>query len=463
MNIMYCRTCGNKINDNAEICVKCGCKPLIGKSYCQNCGAGTTEQQEMCTKCGTRLKTIVYDNPINNRKHIIGIVLTVLGFILLTITVLRIGEGFISKEFIYDFIYEPSYFFEDISIGLVCIAISVVFIFLGKRLNGHKEKFKNIFNALKPTQIYNDIFDETGINTNQQFNTRFNVQSANTAENLKEISISQTEITNKAVTTSVQTQEEQILSTRNVSLQQPKSVLDEQQLLNYIKTMPVQWEFSNTNTLENKELQKLCSIFLNNKEVSTYNCPEYFRQMEFVIQKKRARTSIREDYGKVMIQNILFELYEYSYLMNTFHVLENNADNIINIDRIEFWTLVQDDCHKRIENLEFEKRNNPAIHDMFQKYELNSQKIKMVENDYVNPQEYDYIYASSMTGTLLSIILDCVLNGEICMGNTYQPTLQVIKKYSANDIIATLDASIAAYVNFSLGMYTNGGVLPIKQ
>ena len=92
-----------------------------------------------------------------------------------------------------------------------------------------------------------------------------------------------------------------------------------------------------------------------------------------------------------------------------------------------------------------------------------SQKIKMVENDYVNPQEYDYIYASSMTGTLLSIILDCVLNGEICMGNTYQPTLQVIKKYSANDIIATLDASIAAYVNFSLGMYTNGGVLPIKQ
>ena len=68
-----------------------------------------------------------------------------------------------------------------------------------------------------------------------------------------------------------------------------------------------------------------------------------------------------------MIHNIFFELYEYSYLINTFHVLENNADNIINIDRIEFWTLVQDDYHRRIENLEFEKRNNPAIHDMLQK------------------------------------------------------------------------------------------------
>ena len=61
---MYCRTCGNKINDNAEICVKCGCKPLIGKSYCQNCGADTTEQQEMCTNCGSRLKTIVNNDPI---------------------------------------------------------------------------------------------------------------------------------------------------------------------------------------------------------------------------------------------------------------------------------------------------------------------------------------------------------------------------------------------------------------
>ncbi|WP_285824056.1 hypothetical protein [Schaedlerella arabinosiphila] len=460
---MYCRTCGNKINDNAEICVMCGCKPLIGKSYCQNCGADTTEQQEMCTNCGARLKTIVYNNPINNGKHIIGIVLTVLGLVLLALTALRIGKGIISKEFIYDFIYEPSYFFEDISIGLVCIFISVVFIFLGMRLNGHKEKYKNIFNALKPSQIHNDSFDETKMDTNQQFNMRFNVQSANAVNNLREISISQTETTDKAITPFVQSQEEQIHPSGSVPLQQPKSVLNEQQLLNGIKTMPVQWEFSNTNTLENKELQKLCSIFLNNKEVSTYNCPEYFRQMEFVIQKKRARTPIREDYGKVMIQNILFELYEYSYLMNTFHVLENNVNDIINVDRIEFWTLVQDDCHKRIENLEFEKRNNPAIHDMFQKYELNTQKVKMIENEYVHPQEYDYIYASSMTGTLLSIILDCVLNGEIYMGNAYQPTLQVIKKYSANDIIATLDASIAAYVNFSLGMYTNGGVLPRKQ
>lgn len=30
---MYCRTCGNKMNDNAEICVKCGMKRNVGTDY----------------------------------------------------------------------------------------------------------------------------------------------------------------------------------------------------------------------------------------------------------------------------------------------------------------------------------------------------------------------------------------------------------------------------------------------
>lgn len=53
---MYCRNCGEFVNDKAEICVKCGCRPLNGNEYCQECGAKTTEKQEMCVKCGCRLK-----------------------------------------------------------------------------------------------------------------------------------------------------------------------------------------------------------------------------------------------------------------------------------------------------------------------------------------------------------------------------------------------------------------------
>lgn len=53
---MYCRNCGAVLNDKAEICVKCGCRPLNGDEYCQECGAKTTQKQEMCVKCGCRLK-----------------------------------------------------------------------------------------------------------------------------------------------------------------------------------------------------------------------------------------------------------------------------------------------------------------------------------------------------------------------------------------------------------------------
>ncbi len=52
---MYCRTCGNKMNDNAEICVKCGVKRNVGIDYCQVCGSRTTATMTNCRKCGARL------------------------------------------------------------------------------------------------------------------------------------------------------------------------------------------------------------------------------------------------------------------------------------------------------------------------------------------------------------------------------------------------------------------------
>lgn len=55
---MYCRVCGSVVNDKADICLKCGCRPLNGNAYCQECSAETTEKQELCVKCGCRLKKI---------------------------------------------------------------------------------------------------------------------------------------------------------------------------------------------------------------------------------------------------------------------------------------------------------------------------------------------------------------------------------------------------------------------
>ncbi|MDP8268093.1 MAG: TM2 domain-containing protein [Candidatus Tenebribacter davisii] len=54
---MFCRNCGKDVPENAEVCVNCGMKPLMGKKFCQNCGAETKENQEVCTKCGVKLKS----------------------------------------------------------------------------------------------------------------------------------------------------------------------------------------------------------------------------------------------------------------------------------------------------------------------------------------------------------------------------------------------------------------------
>jgi RNA polymerase subunit RPABC4/transcription elongation factor Spt4 len=56
---MFCRNCGKKINEKAEICVNCGVRPLAERKFCQECGAETKQNQELCVKCGVRLKTLM--------------------------------------------------------------------------------------------------------------------------------------------------------------------------------------------------------------------------------------------------------------------------------------------------------------------------------------------------------------------------------------------------------------------
>ncbi len=53
---MHCRNCGVDVADKAEICLKCGVRPLRGDKFCHNCGAETSPAQEICIKCGVRLK-----------------------------------------------------------------------------------------------------------------------------------------------------------------------------------------------------------------------------------------------------------------------------------------------------------------------------------------------------------------------------------------------------------------------
>ena len=52
---MFCRNCGNELNEKAIACPKCGCNPHTEKKHCPGCGVNTEAAQVMCTKCGVAL------------------------------------------------------------------------------------------------------------------------------------------------------------------------------------------------------------------------------------------------------------------------------------------------------------------------------------------------------------------------------------------------------------------------
>lgn len=56
---MYCRSCGNKIAENAVKCPKCGTRAGEGVEFCQNCGFHTNERTEFCLHCGAKQKNIL--------------------------------------------------------------------------------------------------------------------------------------------------------------------------------------------------------------------------------------------------------------------------------------------------------------------------------------------------------------------------------------------------------------------
>ena len=53
---MYCKNCGNEMDPNAAVCVKCGYQKGMGTNYCHNCGKETSPGASFCVNCGCSLQ-----------------------------------------------------------------------------------------------------------------------------------------------------------------------------------------------------------------------------------------------------------------------------------------------------------------------------------------------------------------------------------------------------------------------
>ncbi len=56
---MFCRNCGNQMDGQAAVCVKCGVPAGQGVNFCPNCGNQTVPGAAVCTSCGVALSQVI--------------------------------------------------------------------------------------------------------------------------------------------------------------------------------------------------------------------------------------------------------------------------------------------------------------------------------------------------------------------------------------------------------------------
>ena len=76
---MYCRSCGEMMNENQAICVKCGVKAGDGSNYCYNCGNQLNPGTEVCLSCGFAQKKPASDKIGNYDKITLALLCFFLG------------------------------------------------------------------------------------------------------------------------------------------------------------------------------------------------------------------------------------------------------------------------------------------------------------------------------------------------------------------------------------------------
>ncbi len=68
---MFCKNCGEAMNENQAICVKCGVKVGDGAGFCANCGEAIAPNADVCMKCGVAVKKAAKGGDLNGQDKIV--------------------------------------------------------------------------------------------------------------------------------------------------------------------------------------------------------------------------------------------------------------------------------------------------------------------------------------------------------------------------------------------------------
>ena len=75
---MFCKQCGEEMNENQAVCIKCDTKVGEGNKYCANCGKEVSPDAAVCLSCGVAIKNSSSAS-IEDKKVVAGILALFLG------------------------------------------------------------------------------------------------------------------------------------------------------------------------------------------------------------------------------------------------------------------------------------------------------------------------------------------------------------------------------------------------
>ena len=76
---MFCKNCGEAMNENQAICLKCGVKTGDGNAFCANCGEAIDANAAVCLKCGVAVKKAATGDLAGKDKITVALVCFFLG------------------------------------------------------------------------------------------------------------------------------------------------------------------------------------------------------------------------------------------------------------------------------------------------------------------------------------------------------------------------------------------------
>lgn len=77
--LMFCRNCGEPMNDNQAICLKCGAETGKGNHFCPNCGGALNPEQTICLNCGVTIQQNAFNaqaSGVKPRNIVVAIILS---------------------------------------------------------------------------------------------------------------------------------------------------------------------------------------------------------------------------------------------------------------------------------------------------------------------------------------------------------------------------------------------------